>query len=120
MTTVVLFALAAGTGAAVRGAVVHIWPGGHRGTLLVNVAGSLALGLLAGWSGPTVTILGSGALGAMTTFSTFAADAAEAAEPQASSDIGAEEGGLVRGAVYVGAIMTLGMAAAFTGIAIST
>ena len=39
MTTVVLFALAAGTGAAVRGAVVHIWPGGHRGTLLVNVAG---------------------------------------------------------------------------------
>ena len=110
MTTVVLFALAAGTGAAVRGAVVHIWPGGHRGTLLVNVAGSLALGLLAGWSGPTVTILGSGALGAMTTFSTFAADAAEATE----------EGGLVRGAVYVGAILTLGMAAAFTGIAIST
>ncbi|MCH2433004.1 MAG: CrcB family protein [Acidimicrobiales bacterium] len=110
MTTVVLFALAAGTGAAVRGAVVHIWPGGHRGTLVVNVAGSLALGLLAGWSGPTVTILGSGALGALTTFSTFAADAAEAAE----------EGGLVRGAVYVGAILTLGMAAAFTGIAIST
>ena len=107
MTTVVLFALAAGTGAAVRGAVVHIWPGGHRGTLVVNVAGSLALGLLAGWSGPTVTILGSGALGALTTFSTFAADAAE-------------EGGLVRGAVYVGAILTLGMAAAFTGIAIST
>lgn len=110
MTTVVLFALAAGTGAAVRGAVVHIWPGGHRGTLVVNVAGSLALGLLAGWSGPTVTILGSGALGALTTFSTFAADAA----------VAAEEGGLVRGAVYVGAILTLGMAAAFTGIAIST
>ena len=110
MTTVVLFALAAGTGAAVRGAVVHIWPGGHRGTLVVNVAGSLALGLLAGWSGPTVTILGSGALGALTPVATFAADAAEAAE----------EGGLVRGAVYGGAILTLGMAAAFTGIAIST
>ena len=47
------------------------------GTLLVNVSGSFALGLLAGSGAapPVVTALGTGGLGAYTTFSSFARDA---------------------------------------------
>lgn len=41
------------------------------GTLLVNLTGSLALGLLAGSGPAAVTVAGVGALGAYTTFSTF-------------------------------------------------
>ena len=50
------------------------WPGG---TLLVNVAGGLAMGLLAGWlhrqgqSEPWRLLLGVGVLGGFTTFSAF-------------------------------------------------
>jgi CrcB protein len=44
------------------------------GTLLVNVSGSAALALLAGAGPTTMTVIGSGALGAYTTFSTFAVE----------------------------------------------
>jgi len=80
MTTVVLFFLAAGAATTLRVSAVHLWPGAERGTLLINVAGSFALGLMAGLTGPTVTIVGTGALGAMTTFSTFVGDAEALAE----------------------------------------
>ena len=109
-----LVALGGAIGAGIRWAVVEVapstpfpWP-----VLLVNLVGCALLGALVGHgvSYRARLLFGTGLCGGLTTFSTFAADAAEAAE----------EGGLVRGAVYVGAILTLGMAAAFTGIAIST
>ena len=55
---------------------------GHRlnrelplGTLVVNVSGSFALGVLHGAAPPVVTAVGTGGLGAFTTFSSFARDA---------------------------------------------
>jgi CrcB protein len=48
---------------------------GERGTLLVNVAGSLLLGLCAGLSPAAYALLGIGFCGALTTFSTFAVEA---------------------------------------------
>lgn len=61
------------------------WWGGHYGwgTLLVNVSGSLVLGLLAGWLQTSESALppawrvgiSAGFLGAFTTFSTFSVEA---------------------------------------------
>jgi CrcB protein len=56
------------------------------GTFVVNVSGSLALGVLAGlvldqgWSKDAQTLLGTGFLGAYTTFSTFAYEIVRRAE----------------------------------------
>ncbi len=74
MLTVLGFTALAGAGAGLRFLATDRWPGGHRGTLVVNVVGSLALGLLVGASAPVPVIVGVGGLGALTTFSTFAAD----------------------------------------------
>jgi CrcB protein len=49
---------------------------GERGTLVVNVVGSLVLGLCAGLSPSAYALLGVGLCGAFTTFSTFAVEAA--------------------------------------------
>ena len=73
--TVLLVALGAAVGAPIRFAVASrldgAWP---SGTLLVNLAGSLVLGLLAGLSvGPdTAALLGTGWCGGLTTYSSFA------------------------------------------------
>jgi CrcB protein len=79
------FVLAAAAGAVLRylvdGAVAARAPGPFpRGTFVVNVSGSLLLGLLAGLSlyhafpqSPRV-VLGTGFCGAYTTFSTFTVD----------------------------------------------
>ena len=77
-----------GVGAAARHAVNRValaivGPNYPAGTLFVNVAGSIAMGLLAGWfafRGETVTasqrlFLTTGVLGGFTTFSAFALDA---------------------------------------------
>ena len=76
MITVVAFVGLAATGTLARTAAGR---GLNRsfptGTLVVNVTGSFALGLLAASSGPGVTVLGVGGLGAYTTFSSFARDA---------------------------------------------
>jgi CrcB protein len=80
MVTLVAFALLAATGAVARAAATGRWnrPGAlPAGTLAVNVAGCLLLGALRGadLAPATVTLLGTGMVGAFTTFSGFAADA---------------------------------------------
>jgi CrcB protein len=73
--TALLFALVAGGAALARVALSA--PLNRRGypwgTLLVNVSGSLGLGLLVGWAPDpvVVTVVGVGGFGAYTTFSTF-------------------------------------------------
>ena len=47
----------------------------ENGTLVVNVVGSLLLGLFAGLSGHWYALLGVGLCGAFTTYSTFAVEA---------------------------------------------
>lgn len=76
--TAVLFVLGAGVGAAVRHQVGQFgW--GWIGTLIVNVVGSFALGLLIGGapSDAALTVVGTGTLGSLTTFSMFALEATE-------------------------------------------
>ena len=79
--TALLVALAGGLGAAARFIVDNLIAARSRGTvpvgtLVINVSGSLLLGLLAGWASrvgapPDVRlVLGTGLLGGFTTFST--------------------------------------------------
>jgi CrcB protein len=74
--TPLLVALGAAVGAPARFAVAQVLPG-RRATLLVNVLGSLVLGLLVDSSASTAALLGVGFCGAFTTYSTFAVEAAE-------------------------------------------
>ena len=74
MLTAVAFVGLAGAGTAIRLLASDHWPGGHRGTLLMNVVGSFLLGLLSGAGAPVPLVVGVGGLGALTTFSTFASD----------------------------------------------
>jgi fluoride exporter len=85
------------------------------GTLLVNVVGSLAMGVLAGllalragagWTQPARLFLGTGVLGGFTTFSAFSLDAALLWERG--------EAGLA--ALYVAASVVLSLAALATGL----
>ncbi len=78
MITGLLFLLAAAGGAVARGVLAPtMWR-----TAAVNVAGSFLLGLASGWTSPTLTIVGAGALGSFTTFSSFVAQWSESvAEP---------------------------------------
>jgi CrcB protein len=81
--TAAAFLVAAGLGAVTRALVGHrLNPdrGFPAGTLLVNVTGSLALGLLVGLDAPALTVLGTGFVGAYTTLSSFARDAVALAE----------------------------------------
>jgi CrcB protein len=58
---------------------------GERGTLAVNVAGSLLLGLFAGLGGTGYAVLGVGFCGAFTTFSAFGVEAVQLPGRAASS-----------------------------------
>jgi CrcB protein len=81
--TAVAFVCAAGAGALARAEAGRRWnrhEGLAWGTLVVNVIGSFALGLLHDVGPPAMTVLGVGGLGAFTTFSSFARDAAALAE----------------------------------------
>jgi len=75
----VAFVVLAGVGAVARG-VIGQRLNGHDGfpvgTLVVNLVGSFALGLLHGVDAPTYTVVGTGMIGAFTTFSSFARDTA--------------------------------------------
>lgn len=77
-------------------------------TVVINVAGSFALGVLVvvdWWTPEARTALGVGFLGGFTTFSTFSV--------QAVLDVDAGQTG--RALVYVGASVLLGLAAAAAG-----
>ena len=76
--TVLLVALGAAVGAALRFSVSRALPG-PRGTLAVNAAGSLLLGLVAGLPAGAGALLGTGFCGAFTTLSTFAVEAVDGA-----------------------------------------
>ena len=79
----VAFAVAAGVGAVARalaGVRLNRHGGFPLGTLLVNVTGSFALGLLHGTGAPAATVAGTGLLGAFTTFSSFSRDTIALAE----------------------------------------
>lgn len=74
-----LLAAAAGgaLGASLRYLFVSMFVGGAAGILVLNIAGSFALGALFAWEGRAewVTVFaGAGVLGALTTFSTFSSD----------------------------------------------
>lgn len=84
-------------------------------TLTVNVLGSLAMGLLAGWlarhgSGGEAwrLLLGVGVLGGFTTFSAFSLELA----------LMIERGALVAAAAYVTVSVLAGVAALFAGLAL--
>jgi CrcB protein len=79
------------------------------GTLLVNVTGSFALGLLHNAAPGALTALGTGGLGAYTTFSAFARDASIlGGDRRWSAAVG-----------YVAASVVLAVAAAGAGMALS-
>ena len=84
------------------------------GTLFVNIAGSLAMGLLIGWLARRAggspneirLFLATGVLGGFTTFSAFSLDFA----------VLWERGAIVGAAVYVLASVLVSLAAVFTGL----
>jgi CrcB protein len=84
------------------------------GTLLINVSGSLVLGVLAGLaahngiSTQVVTVAGTGLLGAYTTFSTFSFDTVALAE----------SGRIRAAAANLGASLVLGLGAAAVGLVV--
>jgi CrcB protein len=84
-------------------------------TLVINVTGCLAMGLLAGWlafrgeSGQTLRLfLATGILGGYTTFSAFSLDAA----------LLWERGQFWGAAFYVGGSVVLSIASMFVGLAV--
>ena len=86
-------------------------------TLTVNMLGSLAMGLLAGWlarQGNSAggegwrLLLGVGVLGGFTTFSAFSMDFAALIQ----------RGALAQAALYVAASLLLGFAGLFAGLAL--
>jgi CrcB protein len=72
--TALLVALGACVGAPMRLLVSRAVPD-ENGTLVVNVLGSLLIGLFAGLSPHWYAVLGVGFCGAFTTYSTFAVEA---------------------------------------------
>jgi CrcB protein len=104
--TAVLFAVAAGLGAATR-LRVNQYGWTWLSTLAVNLVGSFLLGWLVA-SGPTegvATVVGTGYLGSLTTFSMFAIEATEGSPRRRITIIAAN---LVGGLLLARLGMTLG------------
>lgn len=78
-------------------------------TLLVNVIGAFALGLLAGTASSSVTVFGTGALGSFTTFSTFSYESMYLCRRQQ----------IARSAFYITISIVAGVGAAWIGLALS-
>ena len=101
--TPLLVAVGAALGTTTRFHVAHHLDGRFpRGTLLVNVAGSLVLGLLfgAGVSADGLALLGTGFCGGLTTYSAFA--------------VQTRDRGPAGGAAY--AVVTVGLALAASAL----
>lgn len=112
MITAVAFVVAAAAGAAARAEAGLRWNrhnGAPVGTIIVNVTGSFLLGLLVISAPPALTVLGVAGLGAYTTFSSFARDTVALIET----------GQAALAAAYVGATLSLGIAAAAIGVAVA-
>ncbi|HEX7134947.1 MAG TPA: CrcB family protein, partial [Iamia sp.] len=92
-------------GAVLRHLVATGFREARHGILVVNVVGSLALGLLVGSSPTTVVVLGTGFCGALTTWSTFAHDVATEVDRRAA-------------AIHVVVSITLGLSAASVGLSL--
>jgi len=118
---ILLVAVGGGIGAAVRhlanlAALRLAGPNFPWGTLFVNVAGSLAMGLLIGWlarraggsSDELRLFLATGFLGGFTTFSAFSLDFSVLWERQA----------MMTAFGYAVASVTLAIAALFAGLAL--
>jgi CrcB protein len=97
-----------------RTALTVVGPDYPAGTLLVNVVGSIAMGMLAAWfafrgettTGPERLFLTTGILGGFTTFSAFALDAG----------LMFERHDVAQGVVYVGASVVLSILGLFAGL----
>jgi CrcB protein len=106
------FVVVAAAGACARGALLaRLNPvrGLPWGTLVVNVSGSLALGLAVELAPPWLTVVGTGALGTYTTFSTFALEVVRLVE----------EGDRALAAAYVAVMLAASVAAAWLGLTLS-
>lgn len=106
--TAVGFVLLAVAGTLVRAGAVRGFnrPGLPVGTLVVNIVGAFALGLLVEASASAATAVGAGGLGSLTTFSTVAQELA----------VMTRTGSPVRAVVYVVVTLVAGVAAAMAGI----
>lgn len=112
MITALAFVVAAAAGAVARTEAGRRWnrdDGLPLGTLLVNTTGSFLLGLLVNTAPPVLTVVGVAGLGAYTTFSSFARDTVALIEQRTV--------GLA--AAYVGATLSVGIAAAALGVAVA-
>ena len=117
MKDVLLVALGGGAGAAARhlvglASLRALGPTFPYGTLIVNVVGSLLMGLVIEWlarrGAPLRPMLATGFLGGFTTFSTFSLDAVALWERG--------EGAMAAG--YVVGSVALGIGGLFAGLAI--
>jgi CrcB protein len=110
--TAAAFVLAAAVGSLGRAEAGRRWnrhDGVAYGTLLVNVSGAFALGLVSDMAAPIVTVIGVGGLGAYTTFSSFARDV-----------VALVQGRRILAAVsYVVTTCVAGIGAAAAGVALS-
>ena len=113
MSRIALIAAFGAAGALARLGVANLVP--HRtfpwSTLVINVAGSFALGLLVTWgatkvSAPVASGLGIGFLGAFTTFSTFTVE----------TTLLGDDGRMSAAAIYALVSVGLGIGAAIMGI----
>ncbi len=119
MTSPLLFvAVGGGAGAVLRYLVGRALPvlgaGFPLGTFAVNIAGGLAMGLLAGWLSrgggePARLLLGTGLLGGFTTFSAFSLELA----------VMVERGALVMAGGYALASVLLATLAVFAGLMVA-
>ncbi|RVW04660.1 fluoride efflux transporter CrcB [Rhodococcus spongiicola] len=113
--TVLWVALGGGMGAGVRylaGRHLHSYGSFPVPTFVVNVVGSLILGLLAGATLPVAVfaLLGTGFCGGLTTYSTFAAEAVGLVRVRRA----------VTSALYVTASLVVGIGCAWAGYVITS
>lgn len=109
MTTLAVaigFSVAAAVGTVLRWRASTAF--GPGGTLLINIAGTFALGLLANTSGPAATVVGTAGLGALTTVSGILPESARLARASPLLALG-----------YVSLTITGATAAAYVGLALT-